>query len=226
MNKKKIFAAVLLVSAGCTAAITPDEDIEQTAALQREISEAAAVTVMNSADSLYNKEDPASLSEWSDVVAVVCILSNDGSDNYNENLNAYGYVYTYGTFETAAVLKGELPEGTNQYTVHGGTISYEQYIKSLNSEQIEKQELLMKEKPELITEVWEKEITAEPGKMYLAFMTYNDHTPRAGAYNLIGYEGGLREIRTDESGSLETALVYNPFTEEWDKLSAIKDMIH
>lgn len=75
-----------------------------------------------------------------DAIALIRILDIVGTDNYIDDLETYGGVYTYGNFEVIEVLKGNIENGgTYGYMLPGGTISWEQYVKGADPDTLAKQ---------------------------------------------------------------------------------------
>ena len=158
--------------------------------------------------------DPDEVFENASHVAVITILSVDGSSNIDQRNGAYIYPYTYGAASIQHVYKGELEEGQEiTYVRMGGTIGWEDYLKSLSENERQKVESLSKDNhPSYVKEVFAHDIDIEAGKTYLAYMD-NEDVSMEGAYAIIGSQGGLREIVDGK--------VKNNFTGEYQEISDI-----
>ena len=158
--------------------------------------------------------DPEEVFENASHVAVITILSVDGSSNIDQRNGAYIYPYTYGAASIQHVYKGELEEGQEiTYVRMGGTIGWEDYLKSLSENERQKVESLSKDNhPSYVKEVFAHDIDIEAGKTYLAYMD-NEDVSMEGAYAIIGWQGGLREIVDGK--------VKNNFTSEYQEISEI-----
>ena len=158
--------------------------------------------------------DPEEVFENASHVAVITILSVDGSSNIDQRNGAYIYPYTYGKASIQHVYKGELEEGQEiTYVRMGGTIGWEDYLKSLPENERQKVESLSKDNhPSYVKEIFADDIDIEAGKTYLAYMD-NEDVSMEGAYAIIGWQGGLREIVDGK--------VKNNFTGEYQEISDI-----
>ncbi len=158
--------------------------------------------------------DPDEVFENATYVAVITVLSVDGCSNVDQRNGAYVYPYTYGKASIHQVYKGEVLEGQEITFVRmGGTIGWEDYLSSLSENERQKAERLSKDNhPSYVKEVFADDIDIEAGKTYLAYMD-NEDVSMEGAYAIIGWQGGLREIVDGK--------VKNNFTGEYQELDDI-----
>ena len=198
-----------------------DEPVEDT-------SHTAENTVLNSGDVeviethasiLGDITDPDEVYENASHVAVIEVISIDGCSNVDQRNGAYIYPYTYGKASVRQVYKGDFQEDQEITFVRmGGTIDWEDYLNSLSENEREKTERLSGEdNPTYVKEIFSDDIEIESGKTYLTYMDDED-VSMEGAYAIIGWQGGLREI-TDGK-------VKNNFTGEYQEISDIIPQLH
>ena len=193
-----------------------DEPVENT-------SHTAENTVLNSGDVeviethasiLGDITDPDEVYKNASHVAIIEVLSVDGCSNVDQGNGAYIYPYTDGKAVVRQAYKGDFQEGQEITFVRmGGTIGWEDYLNSLSENEREKTERLSGEDhPVYVKEIFSDDIEIESHKTYLAYMDDEDVSIE-GAYAIIGWQGGLREI-TDGK-------VKNNFTGEYQEISDI-----
>ena len=158
--------------------------------------------------------DPDEVYENASHVAVIEVISIDGCSNVDQRNGAYIYPYTYGKASVRQVYKGDFQEDQEITFVRmGGTIGWEDYLNSLSENEREKTERLSGEdNPTYVKEIFSDDIEIESGKTYLTYMDDED-VSMEGAYAIIGWQGGLREI-TDGK-------VKNNFTGEYEGIGDI-----
>lgn len=194
------------------------------------------VYVVSSAHDLaIDISDPTEMKRVSTYVALVRIDSIDGANNYSEVSQEYVLPYTYGHMTVLENIAGDLPTGESlEFYRLGGTISVDQYYNGLTEVEKERMEFAKENNAALASATYIKEtsdgdVDVEAGKTYLVYLV--DETAyyaKPGTYAIIGFEGGLREIRTN-SGEVVTQStteatnmqVLNNFTGEWESLDNI-----
>ena len=151
-----------------------------------------------------------------DAIALIRILDIEGSDNYNDELEIYGGVYTYGNFEVIEVLEGDIENGAAYgYMLPGGTISWEQYVKGADPDTLEKQikiaEDAEEQLPEQVTFSYTPSVLS-PGQAYYAVLQKrNVHGER-----YLIYPRDTTFMKLDENTlTSEETLGYSNETETW-----------
>lgn len=161
----------------------------------------------------YNEVDVAvdysnieNLIEKSDIIAIVKVISEEGS-NYNEIKDQYVPIYTTGKLQLKEILLNKsqhLIEDNNdiEYVRLGGEITYSEYLKGLSIQEREKLERNVSEKVKMSTsqlaqkkvqDVYIDDIKIENEKEYIAFLRYSNDYEK---FNIIGFEYGLREYNS------------------------------
>lgn len=175
-------------------------------------------------DTTINLADPQALAENSNYIALVCIDSLDGADNYSEISQQYVLPYTFGQMTVLENYKGELMPG-EKYGFYrlGGTLPAEQYYAgALSPEANAKRQTMQAENGEsdagkYVRDLAVGDIEIEAGKTYLAYLVpESSYYGKPDTYAIIGYQGGLREARQRD----DVWQVLNNFTGEWEDLAA------
>lgn len=237
-NKKitiAIVVVILLLIAGVIAAVailnsqkrnnetTNQESTELNQNPNSNVQDDDAYVISRFIDLSYNNSDPQTMAERSDGIAIVKIKSLDGVSNYGNGVQQYVYPYTYGQMGVIQTLKGDIKEGdTVKFSRLGGTMSFDEYLESLSETERAKFANQNTEKKQAkIT--FDGDIDIEVGKTYLVYLkNSNVHYAEPGAYEIIGFEGGLREIQATSDYSVNSDLkVLNNFTGEWENLSDV-----
>lgn len=223
---------VVLVS-GCSDSAKDDTNKSERTANSSVVSKADAYAAMDSKNimaiptSAEIEGDPSDISDIfarSTEVAVVTIESIDGGDNIMNSTREYIYPFTYGKLSVQAVYKGNLTEGsTIGYTRMGGIIPFDKYYDSQFQAQKEKLDRLMgDERPDYVEMKYDNDIQIEVGKSYMVYMVpYTEYdVEELPVYNIIGWEGGLREVQGNPKARTGLKL-YNNYTKEWEALKTV-----
>lgn len=225
-----VIVAILLLVAGVIAAaviLNLQKQDDETAELEQEPNSDApkedAYLIASFIDLAYNNSDPQVMAERSDSVAIVKVRSLDGVSNYGNGVQQYVHPYTYGQMEVIQTLKGDIKEGeTVKFSRLGGTMPFDEYLEGLSETERTKVSALNSDRKD-VKLTFEGDVDIEAGKTYLVYlMNSTVHYAEPGAYEIIGFEGGLREIQTTSSYSVNSDLkVLNNFTGEWENLSDV-----
>lgn len=234
LKNQKITIACVAVVAAIAGAVTVatrlsalftehSRTIEQNTFTGNDVEDKQYYTAVSSAELSFDNSNPNAMIDKSSAVAIVTIKSIDGASNYGSGIEQYVYPYTYGEMEVVQTLAGDIPEGsTVKFSRLGGIMPFDEYLKGLSeSEQTKITSLNTKRKDVKIA--FEGDIDIEVGKTYLAYLVESTvHHAEPGAYEIIGFEGGLREIQTTGGYSANSNIkVLNNFTGEWENLSDI-----
>lgn len=189
-----------------------------------DIKSEEVMTITSAAEIDGNPSDAIDIYERSTEVALVRIESIDGGDNVNQTTEEYIYPFTYGKMRVLTAYKGDWKEDSIVgYTRMGGIIPFESYYESLYPEQRSKIDKNMKEDPpEYVEVMFEDDIQVEVGKTYLVYaVSYTEYrVDELPVYNIVGWQGGLREI--DGNPKAKKGInVYNNYTGEWNNLEDI-----
>ena len=157
------------------------------------------------------------------IVALVYVNSIDGGRTYSPVFEQYVAPHTYGKMTVRETYRGGVKAGQElSYSRLGGTVSYEDYWKSLNKQQQDKILYLNGGKqPAHKAYVKDKsvdDIDLETGKEYVVFLT--PQSSKNGAvqeYVIGGYELGLREAKRSDT----ELTVLNNKTKHWDKIDDV-----
>lgn len=225
------FIFCLAIAAACVMGYSPKNDDPAAA----QTTEQNVYVVSSAHDLAINISDPAEMERVSTYIALVKIDSIDGANNYSEVSGEYVLPYTYGHMTVVENIVGDLPigEGLEFYRL-GGTISADQYYNGLTEVEKERMDFAKENNAALASATYIKEasdgdVDVEAGKTYLVYLV--DETAyyaKPDTYAIIGFEGGLREVRTN-SGEVATQStteatnmqVLNNFTGEWESLNSI-----
>ena len=161
-------------------------------------------------DTFKDISDIEVLKEDAHQIVIAKVSNIDGCTNYNQKSGNYTRINTLGNIEILQVLKGDLEvNSVIPFIRGGGTISYKDYQKSLNSR--EKKMLNKNEKNiKYVNEKAKGDIDIEEGKTYLMFLYYDSYNDR---YEIMAYQYGLREYNVNT----QTAL--NNDTKQEEKIS-------
>lgn len=225
------FTFCFAIAAVCMVASGSKNDNPVTA----QTTEQDVYVVSSAHDLAINISDPAEMGQVSTYVVLAKIDSIDGANNYSEVSQEYVLPYTYGHMTVVENIVGDLPIGESlEFYRLGGTISADQYYNGLTEVEKERMDFAKENNAALASATYIKEtsdgdVDVEAGKTYLVYLV--DETAyyaKPGTYAIIGFEGGLREIRTN-SGEVITQStteatnmqVLNNFTGEWESLDNI-----
>lgn len=220
-----LFICIFFIS-GCTFAkkqTTPTQTVNNNAYAQ--INETDIWNLSSQADVNFNYTDAETLFQNAHQVVIATIDTIAGGSNFNEQTGEYIFPYTYGKMTILKVLKGSL--AVNQqidYIRMGGIISYDDYCKGLLPAEKQKLNQNIKNKPKYVKRMFGEDIDIEPGKTYLIYIDEGDSqafpTAKKGAYPIIGWESGLREIKGDIK-DLNQLRVFNHITKKWEPITDI-----
>lgn len=191
-------------------------------------TEKRVYTVTSMSDLAINNEDPEEMLKVSQYVALVHIDSVDGGNNYSEVTGEYVLPYTFGRMTILQVLSGDLQTDSEvEFYRLGGTVTTEQYYNGLPLAQQERYTMeqavdAMFDSADYVKDIEEGDIDVEAGKTYLAYLV--DETAyfaKPNTYAIIGYQGGLREVKQSTERSLLSTTVLNNFTGEWEELGEV-----
>ncbi|MCR5299459.1 MAG: hypothetical protein K6D92_01015 [Erysipelotrichaceae bacterium] len=166
-------------------------------------------------------KDSKTLYENADAVVIAHVLSISGSSNINEVTGEYCYAYTMGEIEILKDFKGYYQPGQIvEYRRGGGILPFEVYIKGLREESRNKLLSNIDEKPAYVEQKTEGDISIEPGKTYLMYLTKTKYNID-GTISIVGLEGGLREIdcpafEVPEEIDLNKIRIKNNFNQTWE----------
>lgn len=178
----------------------------------------------------YNPSDPSDMKAHSDTIAIVEVTSIDGGSVKNEITGEPVFTYTYGTVEIKHIVSGENIESENVNFVRGGgLVPFDEWLESQEEASKEKTLRMMgedAEKIEYVSEYFLEDIPIEAGKTYLAYIdTSGEYSPREDAIQIVGFQGGLREIEFDSDEYYEENYseikIMNNYTGEWETLESI-----
>lgn len=230
-----IIVVVLLLVAGAIAAFTilssqkrnneatNQESTELDQNPNSNIQDDDAYVISSFINLSYNNSDPQTMAERSDSVAIVKIKSIDGVSNYGNGVQQYVHPYTYGEMEVIQTLSGDIEEGTTvKFSRLGGTMPFDEYLEGLSEAERAKFANQNTENKQA-KNTFDGDIDIEADKTYLVYLKNSSvHCTEPGAYEIIGFEGGLREIQTTSGYSANSNLkVLNNFTGEWENLSDV-----
>lgn len=157
------------------------------------------------------------------IVALVHIDSIDGGRTYSPVYEQYVAPHTYGKMTVKEAYRGDVKLGQElNYARLGGTVTYEDYWKSLNKQQQDKILHLNNGKQpahkKYVKATISDDIDIESGKDYVAFISpQSSKDGKVTEYIIGGYQLGLREVK----GSGADATVLNNSTKQWDKLDSV-----
>lgn len=139
----------------------------------------------------------------SDFIIIGRVQSIDGVTNYNPTTKTYiDFPCTVGKIKVEKVLKGNLEEKNIPFIKIGGTISIQEYEKSLSKEEKEEMgfnKLTKEEKANLyVSKTMEEDVSIEENKTYLMYLCYDENYQR---YSIGFVQYGLREIDAESLNS-------------------------
>ena len=145
----------------------------------------------------------------------------DGVENYSSVMQAYITPQTYGKATVYKSYKGVFTDN-QQITFYRtrGKLSFHDYVKT-RPEREQAKLNKMHEKPQYVIERFEGDIDVEAGKTYLAYFVEVKDVHNQGAYAMIHYQTGLREVRNAHALSMSDIQVLNNYTNKWERLDDI-----
>lgn len=212
---KKIFCMFivgLFILTGCSNNIESDKKVAN--------KENKVLKVTSDYDYAYDLSNNKELCNHHDNIALIEITDVGGSSNYNDKLNIYVDIFTYGNAVVKEVYKGNLKKDDKiAFTRLGGEIEFDQWKKGLNERQLNR--LKDDEVYTTVVSKSENDIDVEKGKTYLVFL---DHTSsqKDNEYAITGFAYGMREIDTSKTLTESSEImVKNNFTDKYEPLSSI-----
>lgn len=156
-------------------------------------------------------------------VALVHIDSIEGGRTYSPTVEQYVLPQTYGKMTVREVYRGDIKAGEQlTYSRLGGTVTYDEYWKSLNKQQQDKILHLNKgKKPsdkKYIEVKTRDDVDVEVNKDYLVYLI--PQTSKDGKqheYLIGGAQFGLREAK----GIGDAVTVLNNDTKEWEGVNSV-----
>ncbi len=206
------------------------DEIEETTKVENKDIVEEYVTIIEYA---YDIKDKELRWENTDNVIIGTVEELLGATNYNEEIEEYTEIMTQGKIKVENQLKGNIEESEIDFLRIGGTITVEQYLKSLTEEQKEKEGNLSKlseeeQKEKYVSLEIEDDIKIEENKTYLMFLgkAYNNteyiiELERYGLYEVDGASlEKLHNIETIEDfrNSKEEIIVKNNDTGEYESI--------
>lgn len=230
MKRISIIILALLLVSGCSTAmketdsdqisedgdqivVMTDEDTEVNTG---EIDENDVTQVISAAEILVNLSDFKSLTEKSEIIALVRIEEITGAYNYNPLIDKYVYPYTYGTLKVIECYKGSVSEEAS-FKRLGGIISTDLYLLSeppAARQKLQREGNLKK----YVKCYFEDDIAIESGKDYLVLMhegDFNALNPDEKIMDIDFLQAGLREY------DRKSNCVLNNITGEWEDLNTL-----
>lgn len=168
-----------------------------------ETNEPIIFNEVSSYDTKYNFADNSVLAEFSDLIVIGKVTNLDEATNYNPKTQKYSKARTPGNLEILEVLKSDgskLLKSIDFLDV-GGTLSYNEYEKSLLPAQKAKREYLMqqngistKRNNIYVKQSVENQLDLEEGKTYIMYLKYDENFEK---YTVVNQPYGVKEYNTN-----------------------------
>lgn len=167
-----------------------------------------------------NKDEMYNAHEY---IAIIQVNKLNKPTTYREKTNEYIKPYTSGEAKVLKVLKGDFKSQDINFLRLGGTVSYDDYLKSLHPDAREKfSDTVDKKSITYIEEKAKNDIDIENGKTYLVFMNRDDKFHNENEYTIEAFEYGLREIKMNDTTKTninsKSILIKNNETNEYENL--------
>ena len=212
---KKIFCMFivgLFILTGCSNNIESDKKVA------KKVDKVLKVT--SDYDYAYDLSNNKELCDHHDNIALIEITDVEGSSNYNDKLNIYVDIFTYGNAVVKEVYKGNLKKDDKiAFTRLGGEIEFDQWKKGLNERQLNR--LKDDEVYTTVVSKSENDIDIEKNKTYLVFL---DHTSsqKENEYAITGFAYGMREVEnSDHLTNRDDIRVKNNVSGEYESLQKV-----
>lgn len=177
------------------------------------------LTIDSDYDYAYDLSNNLELSKHHNDIALVEITDIGGTSNYNDKLQLYVDIYTYGKAVVKAVYKGNLKiDDKIAFTRLGGKLDYNEWKKGLLQKQID---VLENAEYTSVVSEYEHDIPVEKNKTYLVFL---DHTSsqKENEYAITGFAYGMREVENpDHLTNLDDIKVKNNVSGEYESLQKV-----
>lgn len=185
--------------------------------LHSESKEPIVIDAISKYDTIYDYSNNDVIKEKSDLVVVGKVTEIGNASNYNSKSKEYHKALTPGKLEVIEVVKSDVNEKMDEidFMDIGGTISYEDYAKSLLPAQREKREYLMKQSGIMtvnnvfVNESVEDQLDLEVGETYIMYLKYNEDY---NSYIVTNQPYGIKKYNP------ETQEITNHVTKEVAKL--------
>lgn len=240
MKKLLVLFSISLILFGCSKAetgLTEDESnskIESEGYVEQvyydytnefELNDDNTVTTVTQGDAIYDVNDPLDLRANSDVVFIGTIISKDYATCSPIEGEYSPIPYTSGSIEVIQSLKGDIT-GSIEFYRSGGIVTVNEFLRNAPKERVEKIKSLSQgnENYTYIKSYMLGDIDIESGKSYLFYAKHHKDTDR---YFIIGYEGGTREIISENTKnlySLDNTNLKNNVTGEYEDLQNYIDV--
>lgn len=177
------------------------------------------LTLESDYDYAYDLSNNLELSKHHNDIALVEITDIGGTSNYNDKLQLYVDIYTYGKAVVKAVYKGNLKTDDKiAFTRLGGKLDYNEWKKGLLQKQVD---VLEDAEYTSVVSEYEHDIPVEKNKTYLVFL---DHTSsqKENEYAISGFAYGMREVENpDHLTNLDDIKVKNNVSGEYESLQKV-----
>lgn len=177
------------------------------------------LTIDSDYDYAYDLSNNLELSKHHNDIALVEITDIGGTSNYNNKLQLYVDIYTYGKAVVKAVYKGNLKiDDKIAFTRLGGKLDYNEWKKGLLQKQID---VLEDAEYTSVVSEYEHDIPVEKNKTYLVFL---DHTSsqKENEYAITGFAYGMREVENpDHLTNRNDIRVKNNVSGEYESLQKV-----
>lgn len=177
------------------------------------------LTLESDYDYAYDLSNNLELSKHHNDIALVEITDIGGTSNYNDKLQLYVDIYTYGKAVVKAVYKGNLKTDDKiAFTRLGGKLDYNEWKKGLLQKQVD---VLEDANYTSVVSEYEHDIPVEKNKTYLVFL---DHTSsqKENEYAITGFAYGMREVENpDHLTNLDDIRVKNNISGKYESLQKV-----
>lgn len=177
------------------------------------------LTIDSDYDYAYDLSNNLELSKHHNDIALVEITDIGGTSNYNDKLQLYVDIYTYGKAVVKAVYKGNLKiDDKIAFTRLGGKLDYNEWKKGLLQKQVD---VLEDADYTSVVSEYEHDIPVEKNKTYLVFL---DHTSsqKENEYAITGFAYGMREVEnSDHLTNRDDIRVKNNVSGEYESLQKV-----
>ncbi len=155
-----------------------------------------------SASYTFDMRDLEEMYKNHEFIAIVHVDDISPATTYREKTDEYIMPYTPGTATIITALKGDFASDHIRFLRLGGTVSYEDYQKSLYPSEREKLSRELKESNKTITKInsmAKDDISIEKDKTYIVYMNRSDDFHAENEYTIEAFEYGLREVKMDNN---------------------------
>lgn len=183
-------------------------------------------------DLAYDLTNKKVINNTFDYIALIKIDKIDGVDNYDSVINQYVSPYTYGSATVLNAIKGNIGKSNISFRRLGGQISFKKW---LEGDEAPDKILRIREESGLANVPVENiivdyknssDINVEEGKIYLAFLEYNQKLNKENEYWIGGLQYGLREVQganatSDKIDNVTDLKVKNNNTGKWENITDV-----